>query len=285
MANEIAPPQPILPEFPKPRRKAATLARVCAWGGAAVLSLCALAFVTETEIGSVRLQRAIARVTLSEQDVAKVNIPPPAPTNDAETRRLERQLAALASDRDKLVARLASLERNLEDTTGSIKKQVAEIPRAPPAPIIAPLAMPAATGTVASWSGEAPAQTPPTATPEVGPITHNVPMPPIPMAAAPATETADEPRKSELGLDLGGASTMEILHARWVAVKANFGPLLGGLHPLAAHDTRPGMLPYRLLVGPVPNAATAANLCSRFAASKVNCRSTRFDGEKFAQKD
>ena len=76
---------------------------------------------------------------------------------------------------------------------------------------------------------------------------------------------------------------MVVLNARWLAVKANFGPLLTGLHPLAAHDRRPGATDYRLVVGPLPNAAAAAQLCTRFAAAQVTCRSAKFDGDRLAQ--
>ncbi len=69
-----------------------------------------------------------------------------------------------------------------------------------------------------------------------------------------------------------------------MAVKANFGPLLGGLHPLAARDRRPGITNYRLLIGPLPTHAAAAQLCARFAAVRVTCRSAKFDGEEMAQR-
>ena len=83
----------------------------------------------------------------------------------------------------------------------------------------------------------------------------------------------------DLAVDLGGARSLDIMQARWAAVKANFGPLLNGLQPLVARDTRPNMIPFRLIVGPLPNAAAAAQVCARFAASKVTCRSTKFAGE------
>ncbi|MSP33024.1 MAG: hypothetical protein EXR03_09435, partial [Pseudolabrys sp.] len=54
-------------------------------------------------------------------------------------------------------------------------------------------------------------------------------------------------------------------------------------HPLARHNSRPGSTDYRLLVGPLPNAAAAANLCARFSAARVNCRTTKYDGERLAQ--
>ena len=60
----------------------------------------------------------------------------------AETRRLDRLVQLLAADRERLLARIGSLERSLDDVTGSIKSRprCAAAPplRAPPAPVAAP---------------------------------------------------------------------------------------------------------------------------------------------------
>src|SRR5262249_6600369 len=44
-----------------------------------------------------------------------------------ETRRLSETVQALTADRDRLLARVASLERSLQDVTGSIKRQAAAV--------------------------------------------------------------------------------------------------------------------------------------------------------------
>ena len=77
---------------------------------------------------------------------------------------------------------------------------------------------------------------------------------------------------------------MEILNARWAAVKANFGPLLNGLYALSAHDRRPGSTDLRLLAGPVANPAAANALCAKFAAVRVTCRTVKFEGERLVQR-
>ena len=89
--------------------------------------------------------------------------------------------------------------------------------------------------------------------------------------------------QSEFGLDLGGAVTMDGVRQRWITVKANFGPLLSGMHPLAAREHRPGSTGYRLVVGPLPNSAAATSLCAHFTAARTACRSAKFDGEQIAQ--
>ena len=79
-------------------------------------------------------------------------------------------------------------------------------------------------------------------------------------------------------MDLGGG-TMEAVRQRWTTVKANFGPLLSGMHPLAARDNRPGATGYRLVVGPLPNSAAASGLCAHFTAARTACRAVKFDGD------
>jgi hypothetical protein len=162
----------------------------------------------------------------------------------------------------------------------SLPSSAPEASIATPPPAIAPLAMPGRTDVPAPWFV---APSPQTAAPTAEPV----PLPPTRVASAPASEPGTErprPAKVEFGVDIGGAPSLEVLNLRWAAVKANFGPLLNGLHPLAAHNRRPGSTDYRLLVGPLPNAAAASQLCARFVAARVTCRTSRFDGEQFVQR-
>ena len=80
--------------------------------------------------------------------------------------------------------------------------------------------------------------------------TSSVPLPPARAAAAQAS-AGQEPAAStnEFGLDLGGAPTLDAIQQRWMTMKASFGPLLSGLHPLAAPERRQGKAGYRLVVG------------------------------------
>jgi len=259
----IEPPILDLAEGRKSRRDMHALWRLSAWGFAAAVALAVLAITTQTEGGSERLALALAPSTPRNLAVEMADLKRRTLEKDAETQRLEAQVITLAADRERLTARLASIERNLDDVTGSIKRQAALA-----SPAISPLAMPAAA---------APAQGAALA-PET------VPLPPARMANAQTNEVAADPAKSELGIDIGGALSLDVLGARWAAVKANYGPLLTGLHPLAAHDQRPGSTGFRLLVGPVANPAAAMQLCARFAAARVTCRSAKFDGEQLTQR-
>jgi hypothetical protein len=263
MAIEITPPILDLAEGRKRRRDMRALWRLSAWGCAAAVSLAALAITTQTEGGSERLAYALSPGTPRNLFAEISDLKRRTLEKDAETKRFENQVVTLAADRDRLTTRLASLERNLDDMTGSIKRQSALAP-----PAFSPLAMPAVA---------APAQAT-AAAPEPAPL------PPARMANAPAVEEPGEPHKLEFGVDLGGASTMDVLNARWAAVKANFGPLLTGLHPLAARDNRPGSSGFRLLIGPVANPAAGMQLCARFTAVRITCRTTKFAGEQLAQR-
>jgi cell division septation protein DedD len=149
--------------------------------------------------------------------------------------------------------------------------------------------MPAAGEPAASWS--AATTTPETEQPAAQPqtphaATEPIPLPPVRVADAPANEPVAEPApaaSAEFGIDLGGASSMEALRIHWAALKANYGPLLVGLQPLAAqHPKRPSGIMYRLVVGPLPNAAEAARLCARFPALRTGCHPAKFSGEQLA---
>jgi hypothetical protein len=270
MAIEVGPPLLDLTEGRKRRRDMRTLWRLSAWGCAAAVALAALAITTQTEGGSERLALALSpsKAPVIAADVA--DLKRRAAEKDAETTRLETQVLTLAADRERVAGRLASLEHSLADVTGTIKRQAAGT-----APVLSPLAMPAAAAApAASPSGAAAIS--------AAPAAEQVPLPPVRMATA--SEPPAEPPKAEFGIDLGGASTLDVLGARWAAVKANFGPLLTGMRPLAAHDPRPGSAAFRLLVGPLANPAAAMQLCTRFAAARVTCRPAKFDGEQLAQR-
>ena len=296
MAIEIAPPEPALPATRQSQRDQRALRRLCAWGGGAAIALAAVAITTQTQSGSERMQAAF-EAPPARAAVAKAEATPPATEKDVETQRLEAQVRSLAADRDRLTARLASVEHNLDDVTGSIKRQAAlaaaapasapmpaptpQIASAPPVasiPVQPAVSAPASTGTGATLSDAAAAPAP-----------DPVPLPPVRIASAPASEPAEPapptaPGKLEFGVDLGGAPTIDALRVRWVGVKANYGPLLAGLNPVAVRSHHPGIIDYRLVAGPLPNAAAAARLCAQFTAARAVCRPAKFDGERIAQR-
>jgi hypothetical protein len=134
MAFEIAPRGPETDE----RFDMRAMWRLAVWGGGAAFALILVAVVSVSDGGSPRLaatetpaQPAVARTQLPVRPVATVAVPPF--QNPAETKRLAAQVRTLVADRNRLTERVASLEQQLNDLTGSIKR-LAEIPVDTPSP-------------------------------------------------------------------------------------------------------------------------------------------------------
>ena len=71
------------------------------------------------------------------------------------------------------------------------------------------------------------------------------------------------------------------MRLQWLALKANYGPLLAGLRPSAAREQRGSVTHFRLVAGPLPNYAAAARLCARLNAAHAVCHAGKFAGEPF----
>jgi hypothetical protein len=279
MATEPAPVEINLHEPSKRGRDFSALLWLCGWGVATAVALSALAITTQTKTATDRLRSIFA----TGEPSAVAQMPPRVAQLELETQMLSEQIRALKADRDRLVGRIALLESSVDDMTGAIKRQAAATAAA------------LAARTASSAPQPQPNSTPPAAntTPAVAApeaktdsiITSSVPLPPERAAAAQAS-AAPEPaaRTNEFGLDLGGASTLDGVQQRWTTVKANFGPLLSNLHPLAAPERRQGKTGYRLVVGPLPNSPAATGLCAHFNAAHTPCRAVKFEGEQIAQR-
>jgi hypothetical protein len=279
------------------RQKLGTFGRFAGWGGATILALIAVVLVAQTQAGEERLQAVLDKVR-GPQPQAIAAVPPRVVVDIEETRRLEDAVRKLAADRDRLKERIASLERNFDDMTGSIKtvmlanaaaQAVKDAPKeaaAAPAPVVsAPAAVAAPvtppTAPVAAKAPEPAAPSAPNAEPAT---TEIVPLPPVRLAGV-AIEPPAEPAKPEFGMELGRGATIEAIRDEWARVKANYGPLLAGLRPVAAPRQHPsGGSDYRLVVGPFPTAAAAAKVCAKFTSARPACRTARFVGEDVALK-
>ena len=297
MAIEQAAAQLDLRDPPMRRRDIRAFFWLCGWGGAAVFALIVFAIASQTKTASDRLRLIFA----ASEPSAVAQMPPRVAQLEIETQFLTEQMRALATDRDRLAGRIALLESSVDDMTGAIKKQAAAT-----AALVAKTTSP--TG---GQSATAATMTPPAATNRPAPIATNPTSPntpattasvapsqapappaasaPLPLARAATAAQASEPESTsanpvEFGLDLGGAATVDGVRQRWIAVKANFGPLLSGMYPIAAHEHRPGSAGYRLVVGPLPNSAAASSLCAHFTAARTACRSAKFDGEQIVQR-
>jgi hypothetical protein len=297
MALTLAPPQPSAADDRRHHFDMRALRRLAAWGGAATIALAAVAITSRTQSGADRIRSAIAHATVPVVAIATAQVPKPTIerviVDNAETRRLASEVRSLTTDRERLAARIAELERGLHEITGSIKRQadqnaavtaaaVAASPSANPGAAAAglvpqapaPLSIPLAADTIATWPDNPQARDP------AGP--EDVPLPPTKIASAPVNDpkiAPSAPVKPEFGIALAGATSVEITRMQWAAVKANFGPLLAGLHPRAMHDPRNGATHFRLVVGPLPTHNAAAKLCAQLIAAHAICNPVKFAGE------
>ena len=295
------------------------LGRSAAWGVAAVAGLAAVITLAQTPSGNLRLQSAMATMAaIGVPDAphqAATSSVAPASASDAGIKVLQTQLERLTAERDRIEARLTTLEHGFEDVTGSIrqvqaatvtaqpgvpsgprepsKKTAREESDVPDVPLIDPLSIPPA-GSVPNLPKTAivqqPAVAPITATEAAPtaavPAVAAPPPPAVPVPPQRATVAVNSPpaapARHEYGIALATAPDLDGLRARWTAAKANFGPLLVGLNPLAMRDSRGGGL--RLVAGPLPTFAAARDLCTRFAALHGSCVPARVDPAAVVQR-
>jgi hypothetical protein len=270
------------------RLKPAGILRLTSWATAATAALALAALASITPTGSERVNVAIAAFTGGD-----ARQPPQVVARKAELeidrRSLNDALRLLAADRDRLMARLASLERNLDDITGSIKDQAARampadaglpIPPIPDFPAMTTQEPPAKRSEAPAWMSSQPP-------PSSGPGTP-ASFPPVPsarVAVAPAEAQppapSPTPSRSEFGVDIGSGSTLEEVRALWNAAKSQYGKLIGNLRPIVVRrEDRAGSPDLRLVVGPLANAGAAAKLCAKLGAADVMCSTRPYQGER-----
>jgi hypothetical protein len=238
--------------------------RLALWGLSATAALTLVAYASTSELGRGRAHMAVAEI---HEILIPSGAKPIRPLDAREGRRLAETVRTLTADRERLLARVATLEQSLDGITGSIAR-VEKAVKTPPEAIPAP-------------AEPSPAPSPPEneVTSSVSPpasIPSQVPMPPQP----PVSNAS----KTEFGLDLGTASTVEALRAAWAAALRRHGMLLEGLQPVVQtrERGRPGAVELRLIAGPIPNAATAARLCAAMTAAGAICAPALFDGQRLA---
>ncbi len=233
--------------------------RVGLWGIAAAGSLTFLAIAGTSQIGKERMVMAYAQM----RGTARPPVQVARGSDPQETGRLAETVRMLSADRERLSARIATLERNLTDMTGSIARpsDAASATQTPSTPAVIP--------------------------PEVAaPVSVPVPRPPpFPsQTQAPAAPPENVATRPEFGVDLGGATTVEGLRTLWAGVRSRHGGLLDGLRPIVSvrEVARPGGVELRLVAGPFPNAASAARLCATLASLGALCQPALFDGQRLA---
>ena len=288
------------------------------WGAGSVAAVIVAVMASQSSIGLRRDQIAAGDLARQSQQIASV-----ARETQTEARRLASAIDTLNGDRDRLYSRVTVLEQGLDSITGSIARQnfVAGWPQAAmPAPgeaQTAPVAAAPAT-TVAALADKAreaatrqpepPASSATPATPLMAAKSMMAPpdpaatklvvpeQPPEVITAAPEATAASDPSsakpsgetpalRTEFGVDLGGAGSVDGLRALWRGVLASNGPTLSALRPIIVVKERngPGMQ-LRLVAGPLSDAAAAARICAVLAENQRACETSVFDGQRLAMK-
>src|SRR6516162_4339077 len=300
-----------------PRSGMRSLWRLVIWGTLAGVSL----FVAI--ISAYSGHRATAAVALSQPVGPQAGDPETAQqrailadlraqsmSNAEETRRLSEAVRTLAADRDQLASRVAGLERGYDNVTGSVKR-----PGAPPAaqenqPAInsdpagraeAPMTSGSTTG-AASANSAASGSAAPTSAASAPQATMAAAQPGMPSghgeeaksieAAKGAADAAHSPAAeplppSGLGVDVGGAPNFEGLRALWHTTKNNDPSLLDDFYPAVAtrENSKTHAPELRLIIGPMPDAEAAAQLCVTLAAAHQYCQPFAFEGQRLAIAD
>jgi hypothetical protein len=276
------------------------------WGISAALALAAAAWSAHSDFGTQRLVSAFAVPATETRSPAPTAAQLLARSLDAEneTRRLAEAVRLINTDRDRLLARVRTLERNLDEVSDSIA-HVRAAALAPP-----PSNATAAPGALSMVSPALPA--PPPAPPPPPPLASApepvpeaawpsvVSRPPAAVLPSPAPwappQSASTPTathesatgsiapRTEFGVDLGGAANFQALRTLWTTIRSRHAGLIEGLRPVVSlrEGSRTGEVELRLIAGPLLNAGDATRLCASFAAAGLACQPALFDGQRLA---
>ncbi len=232
--------KPVVKPAPPPKRPAKAtftmrhLWRMTVWGGAAAAALFVAVLASRSDVGGER----IAGLFSGRSDRTKVAAEPF--VTQAEERRLTEAVRRLDAENDALKSRLAAVEHNMDDITGSVTRQIEAIKKtdASPAPDRSPpsAAAPAPPAVIAPPPAVSPPG--PAAGPAAAPASNAVIAIP-PAAPAPAQ----------------GAAAAPASNAATAAPPAALAPLpLPALAPAHAQVAAAEPLPPRIAT-PIPAAA------------------------------
>jgi hypothetical protein len=189
----------------------------------------------------------------------------PQPTKfDAETvtRQLADAVRVLASNDEQLRSRVAAVEHDLDDVTGSIRQvaAVSEARRTDDGPTVSATA--AVTASTAAQINASP------------PSAALQPTEATPAAAAP----------TQYGVDIGSGLTLQALRARWQTLRAAHPALLEGMQPIVRVGETPhgNKIELRLVVGPLAQPGAATQLCSALTMFGMFCQPAVYDGQHLA---
>jgi hypothetical protein len=115
---------------------------------------------------------------------------------------------------------------------------------------------------------------------------------PVVVASAPSGDNSEANesqavQRTEFGVDLGGANSLNGLRALWRGLlKSKSTASLAALRPIiVVKESNTGLgMQLRLVAGPLSDAATAAKICAALVESQRSCETAVFDGQRLAMK-
>ncbi|MDO8978402.1 MAG: hypothetical protein Q7V17_04125 [Afipia sp.] len=288
--------------------------RLASWGVGSVGALIIAILATRSPAAINRDQLASAEIARQSQQVQWI-----AKESQNKARELTAALETLNGDRDRLYARVTVLEQGLDSVTGALARPAAAIlpaiQQTTPAATAPALVTPAASaeadliGPVKPAEAKAEPAAPP---PKIAPVATAAPATsPAPTksseqkgetlpadtaltvtaAIAPSEPIASETpsasivRKTEFGVDLGGAKSIEGLRAVWRGALKVYSQQLASLQPvIVVKERHDGLgMQLRLVAGPLSDAAEAAKLCAGFLTeSNRPCETSVYEGQRLS---
>ena len=234
------------------------LRRLAVWGAAAASAVLVVVLASRSEVAAERFALILHHPK-----------PATAPVFDAQaaTAQLAEAVQGLKANDEQLQSRLAAVEHDVDDVTGTITKQIQAVAasRHEDGPSLAATALASAS---------------------IAPVD----IPPAPASAVlPATiktepEIAAPPPKTAFGVDIGSGLTLQALRMRWAAIRTAHPQFFESLEPIISVREVPhtNKIELRLVAGPIAQPGAAAQLCAQLAALGLYCQPTIYDGQHLA---
>lgn len=259
--------------------------RLGTWAGGSVAALVVAVLVAQSTTSLRRERAAFAELTRQTQQVQWI-----AKESQDEARRLAAAVDTLNGDRDRLYSRVTVLEQGLDSVTGSVNRQTTTGPATIPSPAasVAPVAS-TPTSPAAGDSGAVAPDKKTDSRVEQKSEKTDAPQSDVTSSISAMPDTADAAadkavQRTEFGVDIGTANSVEGLRALWRGVLKTQNTILGKLQPIIVVKERTdGLgLQLRLVAGPLGDAAKAAKICARLIESKRECGTSVYDGQRLA---
>jgi hypothetical protein len=126
-------------------------------------------------------------------------------------------------------------------------------------------------------------------------VVTSTPMPDVVASAPPADDAEPDAsqatrlavQRTEFGIDLGGANSVNGLRALWRGLlKSRSNAVLATMRPIIViRESNTGLgMQLRLVAGPLDDAAAAAKICAGLIENERACETAVFDGQRLAMK-